>query len=120
MAKKKPVLTDEALEMVSARFRALSDPTRLRLLNLLMEGERTVGELAEAAELDQPVASRQLAVLRRDGIVARRAEGNRGYYRINDATVVQLCEVVCGGLADKLSDDLDALPAADAWRGMNI
>ncbi len=120
MAREKPVMTEEALQMVAARFRALSDPTRLRLLSLLMEGERSVGELAESAELDQPVASRHLAVLRREGLVARRAEGNKGFYRIQDASVVQLCEVVCGGLAEKLADDLEALPDAAQWRGMNI
>ncbi len=120
MAPKKPVMTDEALRMVAGRFRALADPTRLLLLNLLMEGERSVGELAESAALDQPVASRQLAVLRREGLVARRAEGNKGFYRIQDASVVQVCEVVCGGLAEKLAEDLEALPDAALWRGMNI
>ena len=120
MARKKLAMTDEALQMVASRFRALADPTRLRLLNLLMGGERAVGELAEAAGIDQPIVSRQLAVLRRDGIVARRAEGNKGFYRINDATAVQLCEVVCGGLAEKLADDLEALPDTAIWRGMNI
>lgn len=120
MARKKLIMTEEALEMVADRFRALADPSRLRLLNLLMDGEMGVGALAETAELDQPVVSRQLAVLRREGIVARRAEGNKAYYRINDVTVVRLCEVVCGGIAEKLSDDLDALPSAQMWRGMNI
>ena len=113
-------MTDEALELVAARFRVLADPARLRLLNLLMEGERSVGALAEATELEQPVVSRHLAVLRREGVVARRAEGNRGFYRINDASVVQLCELVCGGLADRLTGHLEALPDANYWKGMGI
>ncbi len=85
-----------------------------------MEGEKSVGELVEGSGLDQPMVSRQLAVLRRDGIVSRRAEGNRGFYQICDPSVVELCEVVCGGLAEQLADNLEALPDARIWRGMNI
>ncbi|MBW2282444.1 MAG: winged helix-turn-helix transcriptional regulator [Deltaproteobacteria bacterium] len=108
--RKHPVLTNEALELVAARFRALSDPKRLRILNLLMQGESSVQDLADAAGLEQPSVSRHLAHLRRDGIVQRRAEGNRAIYRIHDTTVVDICEIVCGGLAEQLSEGLDALP----------
>lgn len=113
MAKKNrshPELSSEALELVAARFRALSDPRRLRILNLLMQGERSVHELADAAGLEQPAVSRHLAQLRGEGIVARRAEGNRAIYRIHDSTVVEICEIVCGGLAEHFSEGLHALP----------
>ena len=112
MAKKireHPILTDEALELVSARFRALSDPKRLRILNLLMQGESSVQDLADAAGLEQPSVSRILAQLRREGIVQRRPEGNRAIYRIHDPTVIELCGIVCGGLADHFSEGLEAL-----------
>ena len=115
-----PTLSDEALELVSRRFRALADANRLRILNLLMAGELGVGELVERSGLEQPVVSRHLAVLRREAVVARRAEGNRGYYRVEDPTVVKLCELVCGGLAQRLSGELEALPEAEAWRGSGI
>lgn len=123
MAKKRnlhPILSNEALELVSARFRVLADPSRLRILNTLMQGECSVGALAERTGLEQPSVSRHLGVLRREGILVRRSEGNRGYYRIDDPTVIKLCAVVCGGLADRLSEDLDALPDAAAWRGAGI
>ena len=113
MSKKKrehPLLSDEALELVAARFRALSDPKRLRILNLLMQGEHSVQELVEAAGLEQPSVSRHLAQLRREGVVQRRAEGNRAIYRIHDSTVIELCGIVCGGLAEHFSEGLDALP----------
>jgi len=118
--KKHPILTDETLELIAARFGALSDPARLRLLNTLMQGEFSVGELIEQTGLEQSNVSRHLGVLRREGIVARRAEGNRGFYRIDDQTVVKLCEVVCGGLIDRLSDDLDGLEDARHWVGADI
>ena len=105
-----PVLSAEALELVAARFRALSDPKRLRILNLLMQGESSVQDLVDAAGFEQPSVSRHLAQLRREGIVQRRAEGNRAIYRIHDGTVVEICAIVCGGLAEHFSEGLDALP----------
>ena len=122
MPKKKrhPVLTDETLELVAARFSALSDPVRLRILNTLMQGELSVGELIEGTGLEQSNVSRHLGVLRREGIVARRAEGNRGFYRLDDASVMRLCEVVCGSLISRYEDGLDGLEDARRWAGAGI
>ena len=100
--------------------RLLSDPTRLRVLNTLMQGESSVQELVDATGLEQPNVSRHLSVLRREGVVERRAEGNRALYSIHDPTIVQLCEIVCGGLAGTLGDDLDSLPTAKEWKGSGI
>lgn len=98
--------------MVATRFRALGDPSRLRLLNILMGGEHSVQELVAASSLTQTNVSRHLALLRREGIVSRTRQGNRALYRIADPNVERLCKVVCGGLSDRLSDDLDALMGA--------
>jgi DNA-binding transcriptional ArsR family regulator len=117
---KQPVLTDEALRLVSGRFRALSDPTRLRILNTLMQGENSVQELVETTGLEQSNVSRHLSVLRREGIVERRAEGNRAVYSINDPTIVQLCEIVCGGLEGVLAGELESLPDPKVWSGDGI
>ncbi len=105
-----PILSVEALSLVAGRFRALGDPSRLRILNLLMQGESSVQELVEATGFEQPNVSRHLSVLRREGIVERRAEGNRALYSIQDPTIVQLCEIVCGGLTGRLIETLEALP----------
>ena len=105
-----PILSDEALSLVAGRFRALADPTRLRILNVLMQGESGVQELAAVTGFEQPNVSRHLSVLRREGIVERRAEGNRALYSILDPTIVELCEIVCGGLTGKLMQTLEALP----------
>ena len=107
---KHPILSDEALRLVAARFRALSDPSRLRILNRLMQGESSVQELVEATGFEQPNVSRHLSVLRREGVVARRADGNRALYSILDPTIVELCEIVCGGLTGRLMETLEALP----------
>ena len=110
MRKPHPILSDEALRLVASRFRAISDPSRLRILNLLMQGERGVQELVEATGFEQPNVSRHLAVLRREEIVERRAEGNRALYSIQDPTIVRLCEIVCNGLSGRLMETLEALP----------
>jgi DNA-binding transcriptional ArsR family regulator len=118
--RKHPVLSDETLGLIAARFAALSDPARLRLLNTLMAGELSVSELVERTGLEQSNVSRHLAVLRREGIVVRRAEGNRAFYRILDETVVEVCDVVCAGLIDQLEGDLDGLEDARRWLGADI
>ena len=102
-----PLLSEEAIVLVAERFRSLADPSRLRILNTLMEGETSVGDLAEAVEMEQPTVSRHLSVLRNQGIVARRSDGNRAIYRIIDPTVLKLCELVCSELADRLSLGLE-------------
>jgi len=68
-----------------ALFRALSDRTRLRILNLLRAGEVCVCDLVEALGVPQPTASRHLAYLRRVGLVATRREGQWSYYRLTAA-----------------------------------
>jgi ArsR family transcriptional regulator len=100
---------DEALELVAARFRVLGDGSRLRLLNLLMQGEASVQGLVEASELSQTNVSRHLGLLRREGLVTRTRVGNRALYRISDPSVEKLCRLVCGGIGDQLAEGLDAM-----------
>jgi DNA-binding transcriptional ArsR family regulator len=103
-------LSDEALELVAARFRLLGDPTRLRLLRELLQGECPVLELAERVGLPQPTVSKHLSVLRSEGIVARRQQGLQAFYSVKDASVATLCDIVCQGLARRLTGHLAALP----------
>lgn len=99
-------LSPDALEFVAARFRALGDPSRLRVLNVLMTGEYSVQELVDATGLSQTATSRQLAVLRAARVVDRRVQGKNAIYRVVDPSVAQLCEIVCAGLEQRLADDL--------------
>ena len=95
-------LPPEALEQVAAYFQALSEPTRLRILNLLREGERNVGDLAQACGYTAANVSRHLAMLMQHGLVARESRGTSVYYRIADESVYALCDLVCGNIARKL------------------
>jgi DNA-binding transcriptional ArsR family regulator len=92
-------LPPEALEQVASYFRALSEPTRLRILNLLRSGERNVGELAELTGYTAANVSRHLSFLTRQGLVRRDARGTAAYYSIADASVYALCDLVCGSIA---------------------
>jgi DNA-binding transcriptional ArsR family regulator len=74
-------------------FRALAHPTRIRMLEILVRGGRTVQELQEALALDQPVVSQQLAVLRHQGIVSAQKEGLSMRYALRDPLVATLLDV---------------------------
>jgi DNA-binding transcriptional ArsR family regulator len=92
-------LSPEALAQVAAYFQALSEPARLRLLNLLREKTRSVGELAEATGYSAANVSRHLALLAQHGVLAREVQGTSVYYSIADPAVYELCNLVCGNLA---------------------
>ena len=95
-------LSPQALEQVAQYFQALSEPTRLQILNLLRDGERNVGEMAVACGFTAANVSRHLAMLTKQGLVAREARGTSVYYRIADESVYALCDLVCGSIARKL------------------
>jgi DNA-binding transcriptional ArsR family regulator len=103
-------LPNDLVELIAERFRALSEPTRIRLLDQLREGEATVLELTERIGTTQQNVSKHLGVLQRNGIVARRKHGNFAYYRVVDEGVFALCEAVCGSLQRRV-DSLHALVA---------
>lgn len=110
-------LPTEALVQVAAYFQVLSEPTRLQILNLLREGERSVGELAQLCQCSAANVSRHLAMLQQHGLVERESRGNSVYYRIADDSVYELCDLVCGNIArqfDRLAQNRAAfaLPSA--------
>jgi len=92
-------LPPEALEQVAAYFQTLSEPTRLRILNFLREGEKSAGELAQLCGYTGANISRHMAMLTARGLVAREARGTSVYFRIADESVYALCDLVCGNIA---------------------
>lgn len=83
-----------AAEEAAGVLRALSNPSRLMLLCTLVEGERTVGEMEAALGLGQAYVSQQLARLRDEGLVAATREGRMMRYRLSDARVGPVLEVL--------------------------
>jgi DNA-binding transcriptional ArsR family regulator len=96
-------LSDDALQLVAQRFAVLAEPTRLRLIQALLEGEMNVTELVAATEGTQANVSRHLQTLIAAHVLARRKEGLQVFYRIADPTIPKLCELVCGSLGKTLN-----------------
>lgn len=88
-------MSDSALELVSGCFRALSDPTRLRILRSLKGSEKTVRELVALCGWSQPNISRHLAILLRAGLVKKSKRGAHVHYRIANPRIFRLCDSVC-------------------------
>jgi DNA-binding transcriptional ArsR family regulator len=112
-------LPDEALAQVAAYFQVLSEPTRLQILNLLRQDERSVGDLARLCGYSAANISRHLALLTQHGLVRRESRGTSAIYSIADPSVYALCDLVCGNIArqfDRLAAEralfAPALPAA--------
>ncbi len=93
-----------ALEQVAEYFQTLAEPTRLQILNLLREGERNVGELAQMCGFTSANISRHLALLTKHRLVARESRGTSVYYRIADESIYALCDLVCGTIARQLEE----------------
>lgn len=96
------VLTDRPtpVELLSKYFRAFADPTRLRILELVADQERSVGELVELTGQAQPKISNHLACLRWCGFVSTRRQHRRMYYSVADPRVTELIEIARGLLGD--------------------
>ncbi|RFU62706.1 metalloregulator ArsR/SmtB family transcription factor [Bacillus sp. V59.32b] len=84
------ILDEETLFIVSQTFKALSDPTRLRILHLLFNGEYSVNDIAEKLSLLQSTVSHQLRFLKNLRLVKFRREGTSLYYTHDDEHVMDI------------------------------
>lgn len=91
-------LTPELLDIIAARFKALGEPVRLQILNVLRDGEMTVSELVEETGLGQANVSKHLQHLHGMGFVTRRKDRLFVYYGLADRDVFRLCDIMCGRL----------------------
>lgn len=92
MANMTDVSTEDLQAFKAAFFRALAHPVRIRILEILVRGERSVQELQETLGVDQPVVSQQLAVLRATNIVSGKKEGVSVRYTVRDPLIGKLLE----------------------------
>lgn len=79
-------------EVKAELFKAMAHPTRVRALEVLADGERSVSDLAAAVDLELSQLSQQLAVLRRAGLVVTRKEGTTVFYAIRHPLLLDLLE----------------------------
>lgn len=94
---------DQAVvDQVANYFRVLGEPMRLKLLNVLREGERCVQDLVDESETSQANVSKHLKVMLQAGILAKRNQGTQAFYRVTDDLIFELCNLVCDRLATRI------------------
>jgi DNA-binding transcriptional ArsR family regulator len=97
-------------------FEVLGEPNRRRILDLLRDDERPVGEVVAALDISQPAVSKHLRILRNAGLVASRHDGPRRLYRVNAEPLQQIdawlapYRAMWESRLDDLERHLDAMP----------
>jgi DNA-binding transcriptional ArsR family regulator len=92
----------EVVQQVADYFSVLGEPMRLRILNLLRDGEKCVQDLVEVTDTSQANVSKHLKVMLQAGILTRRTKGTLAYYSVEDDLVFELCNLVCDRLASRI------------------
>ncbi|WEN43256.1 putative HTH-type transcriptional regulator [Thauera sp. GDN1] len=92
---------EKVFESAAEYFSLLSEPSRLKIMHCLCDGERSVNEVVEASGLNQANASRHLNMLYRAGVVGRRRDGAQVIYRLVDPNFTELCRTVCVRIASR-------------------
>ena len=105
----------ELFDEVSNFFFLLSEPTRLKILHSLCQGERPVGDIVSAIEATQANVSRQLNMLFRAKILARRKEGTQVYYRIDDSATLEICQQICSRVASDIQGRAGVRKASETF-----
>ena len=108
MSKTTTVVADgrpQPIHRVKAEFfRVLGHPVRVRILELLRDGERSVGAVQAALEIDSSGTSQHLGTLRKQGVLEARRDGTSVYYRVKDPRTFQLLEVARQILTNHFED----------------
>lgn len=89
---------------VASYFAVLAEPSRLKIMHAVCEGERTVNAIVDETGISQPNVSRHLALMLQRGLVKRRRDGNRIYYGIADPEIPELCRAVCARIAGGMDE----------------
>jgi DNA-binding transcriptional ArsR family regulator len=101
-------------EIKADLFRSLAHPARIRVLEVLVDGERSVGEMQPLVGIESSHLSQQLAVLRRAGLVTTRKEGSAVFYALRDPELAELLTVAKRILINSLSETQELLAGLGA------
>jgi len=94
-------LSDEALALVARRFKVLSDPRRLKILQEIKGGGLCGKEIINSTGMPQSTVSKQLTALVDEGIVSRQQEGTQACFSIADPLILKMCESICASLKER-------------------
>ena len=82
------------LQEAAECLRTLGHPVRLRMVQLMLQGEHTVGQLAQACEIPSHMASEHLRMMQHCGFLSRRPEGRRIYYQVAEPALARLMDCI--------------------------
>ena len=102
-------MPDSLRQFKAEIFQALAHPTRIAILDLLREGELTVGTFAERLGLEQANLSQHLAVLRAKQIVATRKVGNQVFYSVRDPLIWKMLDLMLRYFQKQVSESMAIL-----------
>jgi DNA-binding transcriptional ArsR family regulator len=108
-------MNQQMIEELAVFFRALADPTRISLVLLLREGERSVTDLASSTGTSVANVSKHLALLHRSGLLGRRKEGNQVLYSLGNENILEICDCICGDIRGRF--ERKSFSIADAAAG---
>ena len=94
-------LSEGLIVEIAERFRVLGSVSRIRILNHLMNGPRSMADVRAASGLTQSNLSRHVTELERSGCIARTRRGRTMHLEIIDPTLHALCQLVCGALLER-------------------
>ena len=104
-------------EAASKVLKALGHPERLRIIELLREGEKSVGQIQRALDLSQPITSQHLRYMQRHNILASRREGTRFYYFLASKLIHKLLDCMSSCQADILQGEMTMKDVFPTTRG---
>jgi DNA-binding transcriptional ArsR family regulator len=107
---------DDVFALIAARFKAMSEPMRLKILHALIEGEMTVSQLVGKTAAGQANISKHLGKLLEAGMVGRRKDGLCVYYSIADESIIEHCEKICLSLGRHFAERQHAIELFTASR----
>lgn len=87
-------MNEKTAEHVAEVLKAVAHPIRLQIVDLLQIGEMCVGDIVEALGGKQAITSQQLNMMKDKGVLSRRRDGARVYYRIENKNVIKLLHCV--------------------------
>jgi ArsR family transcriptional regulator, zinc-responsive transcriptional repressor len=93
------------LERAAECLRTLAHPIRLRMVQLMLAGDYTVGQLAEACRLPSHMASEHLRMMQHCGLLKRRPEGRKMYYQVAEPSLEQIVDCIERRFRDQQAED---------------
>ncbi len=102
-------IAHELNQLHASVCKGLADPKRLLIINVLRDGEMSVGEICEELELPQANVSQHLAILRNSGVVQKRVDGTTAYYSLIDQRVVEALDLMSRVMEEQLATRREAM-----------